>query len=41
MILELQGSDLGCEELLIKTCEIGAATFVSFAARDRFDGKYQ
>jgi hypothetical protein len=41
MIPELQESDLGCEELLFKTCQIGAATFVTFAARDSFDGKYQ
>jgi hypothetical protein len=38
MIPELQESDLGCEELLFKTCQIGAATFVTFAARDSFDG---
>jgi hypothetical protein len=40
MIPELQESDLGREELLFKTRETGAA-FVSFAARDPFDGKYQ
>jgi hypothetical protein len=41
MIPELHESDLGCEELLFKTREIGAATFVRLAARDPFDGKYQ
>jgi hypothetical protein len=41
MISELQESDLGCEELLFKTRQIGAATFVSFAVRDPFNGNYQ
>jgi hypothetical protein len=42
MIPELQESYLGCEELLFKTHQIGAATRrFTFAARDPFDGKYQ
>jgi hypothetical protein len=41
MIPELHESYLGSEKLLFKTSDIGAATFVSVAARDPFDGKYQ
>jgi hypothetical protein len=41
MFPELQESYLGTEKLLFKTGDIGAATFVSFAARDPFHGKYQ
>jgi hypothetical protein len=39
MIPELHESQLGGEKQLFKTYELGAATRISFAARDPFDGK--